>query len=94
MRHVPGWAFYWRVDEVIECLPFGKHDDEVTKALMRANPDAYEPDRRGTGLYSRMDPIEENDPQNLAAIWNKLEDRIQKFIVEAYKKEWGWRDKA
>lgn len=89
----PDWARFWRVDEVIECLPVS---EEVRRELLVAMPDAYDnkrpPDRPGW-KPGEGEPRNELPPepdtydglgQSLRCIWCKLTHSTKHAIVEAY----------
>jgi hypothetical protein len=97
----PGWAEFWRVDEVIECLPLGDNRRAIEAELLLVMPDAYDnkrppdnPDwKPGCGEPRNELPPDPDqadlDGQSLRTIWRRLTKETRLAIIAAYEKEYG-----
>ena len=70
---------YWRVDEVVECLPIKK---ETEQELFRLMPDAYGGTAAGEDDWPEPD-AKRDEPYRLQKIWNKLTPAAQVDISGA-----------
>jgi hypothetical protein len=93
MLKCPGWAEFWNVDEVIECIP-GMTDEHIA-ALMAACPDAYEDDNHDEdGEVFIEDPrdyatTKADRGRCLQTFWGKLPLATQQAILKGYAKDHG-----
>jgi len=79
---MPDVAHYWDVDQVIECLSFGEHRQEVTSALLTAMPNAY-----GDRPFREIPEPDANPQYKLDKVWHKLDLGIQQRILIALAQE-------
>lgn len=95
---IPDSIRFWRVDEVIECLPLshplswttpeGKaQSQKVQAALLEAMPDAYKTSAHGTPEEREVPEPDGTPDRQISLIWDKLPEDIQAIIVAAANHE-------
>lgn len=86
----PGYAGEMRVDEVIECLPTFRENNETAKELMAAMPNAYEDhadDPDGEAGRNEWPEADSHADRKLSRVWAKLTDACKRDILTGYSSE-------